>query len=83
MGIGLVRESGMVLLLTLVFWVSYRLALPFEEELLGRLYGETYETYRRRTHRYFGPPGMAVRTPPNKPLHPILGSGAARRPSAG
>jgi protein-S-isoprenylcysteine O-methyltransferase Ste14 len=56
-GVGLVRESGMVLLLTLVFWVSYRLSLPLEEELLGRLYGEAYEAYRRRTHRYFGLPG--------------------------
>jgi protein-S-isoprenylcysteine O-methyltransferase Ste14 len=53
-GVGLVRESGMVLLLAAVFWVSYRLSLPLEEELLGRLYGEAYEAYRRRTHRYFG-----------------------------
>jgi len=82
-GIGLVCESGMVLLLTLVFWVSYRLSLPLEEELLGRFYGEAYETYRRHTHRYFGPPGRAVETPPNKPLHPTLGSGAPRRPSDG
>jgi protein-S-isoprenylcysteine O-methyltransferase Ste14 len=43
-GIGLVCASGMVLVLTLVFWVSYRLSLPLEEELLGRLYGEAYET---------------------------------------
>ena len=64
-GVGLVRESGMVLLLTLVFWVSYRLSLPLEEQLLGRLYGEAYEAYRRRTHRYLGPPGRAAETPPN------------------
>jgi len=55
-GLGLVRASAMVLLLALVFWASYRLCLPLEEELLGRLYGEAYETYRHRTHRYFGPP---------------------------
>lgn len=55
-GLGLVRGSAMVLLLALFFWVSYRLYLPLEEELLGRLYGEAYETYRRRTHRYFGLP---------------------------
>lgn len=55
-GIALIRGSAMVLLLTLFFWISYRLSLPLEEELLGRLYGEDYETYRRRTHRYFGSP---------------------------
>jgi protein-S-isoprenylcysteine O-methyltransferase Ste14 len=55
-GIGLVAESAMALLLALVFWVSYRFYLPLEEELLGRLYGDAYEAYRRRTHRYFGLP---------------------------
>jgi protein-S-isoprenylcysteine O-methyltransferase Ste14 len=64
-GLGLARESAMVLLLALFFWVSYRLCLPLEEELLGRLFGEAYETYRRRTHRYFGPPRREVETPPN------------------
>lgn len=60
-GVGLVRESGMVLLLALVFWLSFRLYLPLEEELLRRLFGEAYETYRHRTHRYFGPPGGIAR----------------------
>lgn len=55
-GIELIRGSAMVLLLTLFFWISYRLNLPLEEELLGRLYGKDYERYRHRTHRYFGPP---------------------------
>jgi protein-S-isoprenylcysteine O-methyltransferase Ste14 len=55
-GLGLIRGSAMVLLLALVYWVSYWLCLPLEEELLGRLFGEAYEAYRRRTHRYFGPP---------------------------
>jgi protein-S-isoprenylcysteine O-methyltransferase Ste14 len=55
-GIGLARGSGMVLFLTLFFWVTYRIYLPLEEELLGRLYGEAYAGYRDRTHRYFGPP---------------------------
>jgi protein-S-isoprenylcysteine O-methyltransferase Ste14 len=54
-GLGLVRGSAMVLLLALIFLGGYRLSLPIEEELLGRLYGEAYERYRRRTHRYFGP----------------------------
>lgn len=55
-GIGLVSESAMALLLAVVFWMSYRLYLPLEEELLRRLYKEAYEKYRRSTHRYFGPP---------------------------
>jgi protein-S-isoprenylcysteine O-methyltransferase Ste14 len=54
-GLGLVRGSAMVLLLALVAWLSYRLSLPLEEELLRHLFGEAYETYRHRTHRYFGP----------------------------
>jgi len=65
-GLGLVCESAMILVLALVFWVSYRLCLPLEEELLGRLFGETYETYRHRTHRYFGRPRRTGETPPNK-----------------
>ena len=55
-GLGLVCGSAMVLFLALVFLVSTRLSLPPEEALLERLYGEAYERYRRRTHRYFGPP---------------------------
>lgn len=66
LGLGLARESAMVLFLMLFFWVSYRLCLPLEEELLGRLFGEAYETYRHRTHRYFGRPRRAAETPPTK-----------------
>ncbi|OHD68412.1 MAG: hypothetical protein A2W19_14455 [Spirochaetes bacterium RBG_16_49_21] len=55
-GLGLIRESAMLILLALFFWVSYRLCLPLEEVLLERLFGKEYETYRRHTHRYFGPP---------------------------
>jgi protein-S-isoprenylcysteine O-methyltransferase Ste14 len=58
-GIGLLGESAMALLLAVVFWISYRLYLPLEEELLTRLYGEAYEKYRRSTHRYFGPPNRS------------------------
>ena len=78
-GLGLVRESAMILLLTLVFWVSYRLCLPLEEELLGRLYGEAYEAYRQRTHRYFGHPRKTVETPPNKGSRPPPAAADARR----
>jgi protein-S-isoprenylcysteine O-methyltransferase Ste14 len=74
-GLGLARESAMVLLLALVCWVSYRLCLPLEEGLLGRLYGEACETYRQRTHRYYGPPRSVVETPPNKEMQPTAFGG--------
>ncbi|OGG02384.1 MAG: hypothetical protein A3F83_12585 [Candidatus Glassbacteria bacterium RIFCSPLOWO2_12_FULL_58_11] len=57
LGLGLARRSGMVLLLAALFWLGFRLYLPLEEELLGRLFGEAYSTYRHNTHRYFEPPG--------------------------
>jgi protein-S-isoprenylcysteine O-methyltransferase Ste14 len=57
LGLALVLGSTMVLLLTAVFWLSFRLYLPLEEELLTRIFGDAYETYSKRTHRYFGPPG--------------------------
>ncbi|MGA1796270.1 MAG: methyltransferase family protein [bacterium] len=55
-GLGLLRGSGMVLFLAGLFWVSYRLHLPTEEEHLRRVFGDAYEAYQRRTHRHFGPP---------------------------
>lgn len=75
-GVGLLRESAMILLLTLVFWLGYRLSLPLEEELLGRLYGEAYETYRQRTSRYLGLPRKAPRPSQNQGMRPTaLGGG--------
>jgi protein-S-isoprenylcysteine O-methyltransferase Ste14 len=74
-GLALVRGSAMVLLLALIFWLTYRLQLPLEEELLRHLFGEAYETYRYRTHRYFGPLRSPVETPPNKSTQPTAFSG--------
>ena len=54
-GVGLIGESAMVLVLAVGFWVAFRLYLPVEEELVHRLFGDAYERYPRRTHRYFGP----------------------------
>jgi protein-S-isoprenylcysteine O-methyltransferase Ste14 len=59
-GIALARESGLVLLLAAILAVGYGASLPLEEELLGRLYGEAYESYRRRTHRCFGRPKVTT-----------------------
>ena len=59
-GTGIVRGSAMVVLLAAVFFVSYRLQLPLEEELLKRIHGDAYVTYSRRTHRYFGFPAKYV-----------------------
>jgi protein-S-isoprenylcysteine O-methyltransferase Ste14 len=53
-GVGLIRQSGMVLVLTVFFWLAVRLYLPVEEELLERLYGDAYQHYRLSTGRYFG-----------------------------
>jgi protein-S-isoprenylcysteine O-methyltransferase Ste14 len=55
-GLGLLRGSGMVLLLAGFFWVSYRLHLSTEEEHLRHVFGDAYEAYQCRTHRYFGSP---------------------------
>ncbi len=55
-GLGLARGSAMVLLLAGVSVVAYELHLPAEEEHLRRVFGQAYEVYRRRTHRYFGRP---------------------------
>jgi protein-S-isoprenylcysteine O-methyltransferase Ste14 len=57
MGLGLVSGSAMVLFLAVAGWVGYRLHLPTEEEYLRCTYGDAYEEYRRRTHRYLGRPG--------------------------
>ena len=59
-GIGLVSGSAMVLALTAILAIGYGVSLPLEEELLGRLHGKAYESYRRRTHRYFGRPRGAT-----------------------
>ena len=56
LGLGLILGSAMVLFLAVVGFVGYRVYLPTEEEHLRRVYGDAYETYRRRTHRYFGLP---------------------------
>ncbi len=53
-GIGVIRQSGMVLVLMAFFWLAARLYLPVEEELLQRLYGDAYRRYRLSTGRYCG-----------------------------
>lgn len=54
-GMALLRTSGLVLLLAVLFWVSFRMYLPLEEQLLERIFGDAYRTYRSQTHRYLGP----------------------------
>jgi len=56
--IALLRTSGMVLLLAALYWISFLIYLPLEEQLLERLYGIPYQQYRKTTHRYFGPPRL-------------------------
>jgi hypothetical protein len=51
----------MVLLLALAVLLGYRLILPLEEELLGRISGDAFnKMYLHRTHRYFGRPKRDV-----------------------
>lgn len=59
-GIALMRTSAMVLLLAALFWIGFLLYLPLEEQLLERIFGDAYRTYRSQTHRYFGPPKRSV-----------------------
>jgi protein-S-isoprenylcysteine O-methyltransferase Ste14 len=56
-GIALVGRSGFALLMTAVFWATFRVYLSAEEEFLERTFGEAYRDYRASTHRYLGPPG--------------------------
>jgi len=53
-GVGILRFSGMALLLAALFWIGFRVYLPLEERLLERLYGDAFREYRARTHRYIG-----------------------------
>lgn len=59
-GVALLRTSAMILLLAALFWIGFRLYLPLEEQLLERIFGDAYRTYRSQTHRYFGPPKRSV-----------------------
>jgi protein-S-isoprenylcysteine O-methyltransferase Ste14 len=60
-GLGVLRGSAMVLFLAVVAWVGYRLHPPAEEQHLRRVFGEAYEAYRDRTHRYLGRPRRRVK----------------------
>jgi len=55
-GIALLRASGMVLLLAALYWISFVMYLPLEENLLEQLHGDAYRKYCTRTRRYLGPP---------------------------
>lgn len=54
--IALAGRSGAGLALTAVYIVGMRLYVPFEERHLERTFPDQYPGYRRRTHRWFGPP---------------------------
>jgi protein-S-isoprenylcysteine O-methyltransferase Ste14 len=53
-GIALIGRSGFALLLAAFFWATIHIYLPMEEAFLRRIFGESFEDYRRRTPRYFG-----------------------------
>lgn len=56
LGLALLARSGVALLMAICFWLGFRLYLPVEEKFLARRFGERYEAYRSRVHRFFGPP---------------------------
>ena len=56
LGISIIGRSGMGLLLTALFWLLFRLYLPFEERHLHDVFSVEYERYSARTRRYLGFP---------------------------
>ncbi len=55
-GVALVGQSGMALLLALLFWLMFLFYVPIEEKFLGDVFGSEYGDYCTHTHRYFGFP---------------------------
>ncbi len=54
MGIALVGESGIALLLALLFWDVFMFYVRLEEAVLGPIYGESYHAYCLKVSRYLG-----------------------------
>lgn len=55
-GISLAGRSGLALLWTALYWLSFRAYLPIEEAFLRQRYGEAYVHYCAMTPRYLGWP---------------------------
>ncbi len=53
-GAALFGRSGLALVLAGLFWVSFLIYLPLEEEHLGRIFGNEYREYAFRTARFWG-----------------------------
>jgi protein-S-isoprenylcysteine O-methyltransferase Ste14 len=61
LGLALIGRSALALLMTAVFWGTFRAYVAAEEEFLERIFGGEYRYYRDWSHRYLGPPrGPAV-----------------------
>jgi protein-S-isoprenylcysteine O-methyltransferase Ste14 len=55
-GAAVLGDSWLALLTAAGFWLLFYAYVRFEEEHLGRVFGERYESYRRRTPRFLGRP---------------------------
>ncbi len=55
-GVALLGRSGLAFLLTGLFWVSFLIYLPLEEEHLERIFGQEYREYGSKTARFWGRP---------------------------
>jgi protein-S-isoprenylcysteine O-methyltransferase Ste14 len=55
-GAALLGDSWLALVLAAGFWLFFYVYVRFEEQHLGRVFGERYERYRRHTPRFLGLP---------------------------
>jgi len=56
LGSALAGRSALALLMTAVFWGTFRGYVAAEEEFLERVFGAEYRRYRDWSHRYLGVP---------------------------
>jgi protein-S-isoprenylcysteine O-methyltransferase Ste14 len=56
LGISILGRSGFALVLAGLFWVMFRIYLPYEEALLEKIYGDEYRRYQEKAPRYLGLP---------------------------
>lgn len=55
-GLAVASRSGAALTAAAAYWALMAGYLPLEEGVLAAQFGDAYRDYRRRTHRWFGPP---------------------------
>ncbi len=61
-GVGISCASWIILLLALIWIVSWRIVVPAEERFLIEKYGDAYRGYMNRTPRWIGIPKSSIST---------------------